>query len=193
LWCGVLSGARGAAQRGDMRPCCRTPRALLRRATPTNAPGTPRQTINTGSLRWAAATLGAYFYMVLSWGGYSFVINLIPIHALACVVSGRATSRHYVAFAPLVIVGTLLAGGRARALVSVACGRVRRLLRSAVCMRVPMWRVCVAVCRVCRSRSMCAPRGGTRPAFARPSPAPLTPPPPPRSQPASPSWASTPC
>lgn len=52
----------------------------------------------------------AYFYMVLSWGGYSFVINLIPIYVLACIVTGRVTARHYLAFAPLVFVGTLLAG-----------------------------------------------------------------------------------
>ncbi len=47
---------------------------------------------------------------VLSWGGYSFVINLIPIFCLACVASGRMTGRHYLAFAPLVFIGTLLSG-----------------------------------------------------------------------------------
>lgn len=51
----------------------------------------------------------AYFYMVLSWGGYSFVINLLPIYCLACVAGGRANGRHYLAFAPLVFMGTLLA------------------------------------------------------------------------------------
>lgn len=66
--------------------------------------------MNTGSLRWGTINLMAYFYMVLSWGGYSFVINLIPIYVLACIVTGRVTARHYVAFAPLVFVGTLLAG-----------------------------------------------------------------------------------
>jgi dolichyl-diphosphooligosaccharide--protein glycosyltransferase len=68
------------------------------------------QTVNSGSLRWGTINLMAYFYMVLSWGGYSFVINLIPIYCLACVVTGRLTARHYLAFAPLVFVGTLLAG-----------------------------------------------------------------------------------
>lgn len=69
------------------------------------------QTVNTGSLRWGTINLMAYFYMVLSWGGYSFVINLIPIYVLACIVTGRVTARHYLAFAPLVFVGTTLAGG----------------------------------------------------------------------------------
>ncbi|GBF90577.1 hypothetical protein Rsub_03149 [Raphidocelis subcapitata] len=67
------------------------------------------KTINTGSLGWAVLNLLSYFYMVLSWGGYSFVINLLPIYCLACVASGRMTGRHYLAFAPLVFMGTLLA------------------------------------------------------------------------------------
>lgn len=69
------------------------------------------QTLNTGSLMWATALVAGYGYMVLSWGGYSFVINLLPIYCLTAIVTGRLTSRLYVAFAPLVVVGTLLAGG----------------------------------------------------------------------------------
>ena len=48
--------------------------------------------------------------MVASWGGYSFVINLIPIHCLASIITGRLSSRLYVAYAPFVIMGTLAAG-----------------------------------------------------------------------------------
>lgn len=33
----------------------------------------------------------AYGYMVLSWGGYSFIINLLPLYALSCIFSGRLT------------------------------------------------------------------------------------------------------
>lgn len=40
--------------------------------------------------------------MVMSWGGYTFIINLIPIHVLLCIVTGRFSERLYVAFAPLV-------------------------------------------------------------------------------------------
>jgi dolichyl-diphosphooligosaccharide--protein glycosyltransferase len=53
-----------------------------------------------------------YLYMVMSWGGYSFIINLLPIYCLACIVTGRLSSRLYVAFAPLVVIGTLMAGRR---------------------------------------------------------------------------------
>ena len=46
----------------------------------------------------------------MSWGGYSFIINLLPIHCLACIITGRLSARLYVAFAPLIVLGTLLAG-----------------------------------------------------------------------------------
>ncbi len=39
---------------------------------------------------------------VCSWGGYTFIINLIPIHVLLCIVTGRYSSRLYIAYAPLV-------------------------------------------------------------------------------------------
>jgi asparagine N-glycosylation enzyme membrane subunit Stt3 len=67
------------------------------------------QTLNTGSLAWAIALCGAYAYMAVSWGGYTFIINLLPIYCLVAVASGRLTSRLYVAFAPIVAIGTLLA------------------------------------------------------------------------------------
>ncbi|GJZ28534.1 dolichyl-diphosphooligosaccharide--protein glycosyltransferase subunit STT3A, partial [Tanacetum coccineum] len=51
-----------------------------------------------------------YFYIkVCSWGGYTFIINLIPMHVLLCIVTGRYSSRLYIAYAPLVVLGTLLA------------------------------------------------------------------------------------
>lgn len=65
------------------------------------------RTLNTGSLAWAAGLAASYAYMVASWGGYTFIINLLPIHALALIVSGRASAKLYIAFAPLVIIGTL--------------------------------------------------------------------------------------
>ncbi|WCJ42541.1 Dolichyl-diphosphooligosaccharide--protein glycosyltransferase subunit STT3A [Euphorbia peplus] len=67
------------------------------------------KTLNTGSLFYATLNALAYFYMVCSWGGYTFIINLIPIHVLLCIVTGRYSSRLYIAYAPLVVLGTLLA------------------------------------------------------------------------------------
>ncbi|MEW5300470.1 MAG: hypothetical protein WDW36_003400 [Sanguina aurantia] len=66
------------------------------------------KTLNTGSLYYATLLITSYFYMVLSWGGYSFIINLLPIFCLACIFFGRLNGRLYVAFAPLVAVGTLM-------------------------------------------------------------------------------------
>lgn len=44
---------------------------------------------------------------VASWGGYSFIINLLPIHCLACIFLGRMNSRLYVAYAPFIVLGTI--------------------------------------------------------------------------------------
>ncbi|MEW5316146.1 MAG: hypothetical protein WDW38_007532 [Sanguina aurantia] len=66
------------------------------------------KTLNTGSLYYATLLITSYFYMVLSWGGYSFIINLLPIFCLVCIFFGRLNGRLYVAFAPLVAVGTLM-------------------------------------------------------------------------------------
>ncbi|XLS86582.1 hypothetical protein HN51_036748 [Arachis hypogaea] len=66
-------------------------------------------TLNMGSLFYATLNSLSYFYMVFSWGGYAFIINLIPMHVLLCIVTGRYSSQLYIAYAPLVVLGTLLA------------------------------------------------------------------------------------
>ena len=85
-------------------------------------PPTPLQTLNTGSLKWATALFFAYLYMVASWGGYSFIANLLPIHCLTCIVFDRVSPRLYIAYAPWVILGALAAGAWARALGAVQWG-----------------------------------------------------------------------
>eukprot|EP00899_Mesostigma_viride_P011894 jgi/Mesvir1/20705/Mv14903-RA.2 len=67
------------------------------------------KTLKTGSLFWGLLNALAFFYMVCSWGGYTFIINLIPIHALVLLLMGRFSSRLYIAYAPLIVLGTLLA------------------------------------------------------------------------------------
>ncbi|XP_048004679.1 dolichyl-diphosphooligosaccharide--protein glycosyltransferase subunit STT3A [Leguminivora glycinivorella] len=64
--------------------------------------------VNTGTLLWATMTALAYFYMVSSWGGYVFLINLIPLHVLALMALGRFSARVYVAYSALYCVGTIL-------------------------------------------------------------------------------------
>ena len=65
------------------------------------------KTLNTGSLAWAVGLFFGYLYMVASWGGYSFIVNLLPIHCLASIVFGRVSTRLYIAYAPFVILGAL--------------------------------------------------------------------------------------
>lgn len=50
----------------------------------------------------------AYFYMVSSWGGYVFLINLIPLHVLTLMATGRFHHKVYVAFSTLYCIGTIL-------------------------------------------------------------------------------------
>ncbi|KAG2484889.1 hypothetical protein HYH03_016370 [Edaphochlamys debaryana] len=66
------------------------------------------KTVNTGSVADAVLSVLAYGYMVLSWGGYSFIINLLPLYCLAIIFFGRLTGRLYVAFAPLIAIGTAI-------------------------------------------------------------------------------------
>lgn len=64
--------------------------------------------VKTGEIFWSTMASLAYFYMVSSWGGYVFLINLIPLHVLALMITGRFSHRIYVAYSILYCVGTIL-------------------------------------------------------------------------------------
>ncbi|XP_072176036.1 dolichyl-diphosphooligosaccharide--protein glycosyltransferase subunit STT3A-like [Diadema setosum] len=66
------------------------------------------KSVKTGSIFWAALCSLAYFYMVSSWGGYVFLINLIPMHTLALMATGRFTHRIYVVYCTVYCLGTIL-------------------------------------------------------------------------------------
>eukprot|EP01099_Mayorella_cantabrigiensis_P000160 TRINITY_DN1069_c0_g2_i1.p1 TRINITY_DN1069_c0_g2~~TRINITY_DN1069_c0_g2_i1.p1 ORF type:complete len:695 (-),score=142.47 TRINITY_DN1069_c0_g2_i1:187-2271(-) len=66
------------------------------------------RSVNTGSIFWATICALSYFYMVSAWGGYVFIINVIPLHALVLMLTGNFSSRLYVAYNTLYILGTLL-------------------------------------------------------------------------------------
>ncbi|XP_015757459.1 PREDICTED: dolichyl-diphosphooligosaccharide--protein glycosyltransferase subunit STT3A [Acropora digitifera] len=66
------------------------------------------KSIKTGSLFWSTMCALAYFYMVSSWGGYVFLINLIPLHVLALMLTGRFSHRIYVAYCCVYCLGTIL-------------------------------------------------------------------------------------
>ncbi|KJE94826.1 oligosaccharyl transferase STT3 subunit [Capsaspora owczarzaki ATCC 30864] len=64
--------------------------------------------IKTGSMMWAVFCAVSYGYMVAAWGGYVFIINLIPLHVFVLLLMGRYSHRIYVAFSVFYIIGTLL-------------------------------------------------------------------------------------
>ena len=54
------------------------------------------KTVKTGSVFWATMTALSYLYMVSAWGGYVFIINLIPLHVFFLLLMGRFSNRIYV-------------------------------------------------------------------------------------------------
>eukprot|EP00941_MAST-03F_sp_MAST-3F-sp1_P006178 g6178.t1 len=65
--------------------------------------------VNTGSMAYAACTSIAYFYMVSAWGGYIFIINIVPLYVLILTIAGRYSRRLYVAYTTYYLLGNLLA------------------------------------------------------------------------------------
>lgn len=66
------------------------------------------KSVKTGSLLWSACCALAYFFMAAAWGGYIFIINLIPLHAFVLLITGRNSARLYVAYTTTYILGTLM-------------------------------------------------------------------------------------
>jgi len=64
--------------------------------------------LKSGSVFWAVCTALSYFYMVSAWGGYVFIINIIPMHAFFLLVMQRFSYRLYVAYTTFFILGLLL-------------------------------------------------------------------------------------
>jgi len=66
------------------------------------------KSVKTGKIYWASLCSVAYFYMVSSWGGYVFLINMIPLHVLVLMIAGRFSHRIYIAYSTVYTLGTLL-------------------------------------------------------------------------------------
>jgi dolichyl-diphosphooligosaccharide--protein glycosyltransferase len=65
------------------------------------------KSVKTGSVYWATWTALSYFYMVSAWGGYVFIINLIPLHVFVLILMNRFSQRIYVAYNTFFIIGLL--------------------------------------------------------------------------------------
>ena len=67
------------------------------------------KSVNTGSIFWATMCSVSYFYMVAAWGGYSFIINIIPIYVLGLIFIKKFNMKVYIAYSVFYIMGSLLA------------------------------------------------------------------------------------
>jgi dolichyl-diphosphooligosaccharide---protein glycosyltransferase len=64
---------------------------------------------NLGSMLWALGSSFCYFAMAASWGGYSFIINIVPIFVLGLLIADRYNSRVYLAYTVFYVFGTIMA------------------------------------------------------------------------------------
>ena len=51
------------------------------------------KSVHTGSMLWSCACALSYYYMVAAWGGYVFIINIIPIYVVVMILGGRYSPR----------------------------------------------------------------------------------------------------
>ncbi|KAJ8924406.1 hypothetical protein NQ315_007202 [Exocentrus adspersus] len=66
------------------------------------------KSVKTGSVFWAVAASLSYFYMVSAWGGYVFIINLIPLHVFVLLLMGRFSNRLFTSYTTFYILGLIL-------------------------------------------------------------------------------------
>lgn len=60
-------------------------------------------------MMWACLCALSYYYMVAAWGGYVFIINIIPIYTVIMIIGGRYSSRLYIAYSVFYTLGSLMA------------------------------------------------------------------------------------
>ncbi|KAF4518973.1 hypothetical protein B566_EDAN007760 [Ephemera danica] len=66
------------------------------------------KSVKTGSVFWASLAALSYFYMVSAWGGYVFIINLVPLHVFGLLLMGRYSARLYTSYCTFYMLGLLL-------------------------------------------------------------------------------------
>ncbi|KAE9406176.1 STT3-domain-containing protein [Gymnopus androsaceus JB14] len=63
--------------------------------------------LKLGSAFFGTPAAVFYFYVVAAWGGYAFITNMIPVHALVLLLMGCFSGRLYVAYSSWYAIGTL--------------------------------------------------------------------------------------
>ncbi|OHS99384.1 Oligosaccharyl transferase STT3 subunit family protein [Tritrichomonas foetus] len=64
--------------------------------------------LKNGSLFYSMISALAYGYMCLTWGGYVFISNCIPLYTVVLIVLGRYSWRLHITYSIWAVVGTLL-------------------------------------------------------------------------------------
>jgi len=67
------------------------------------------KSLKTGKMSWAVLCALSYFYMVSAWGGYVFIINLIPLHCFVLMIMGRFSLKLYTGYTTFYVIGQLCA------------------------------------------------------------------------------------
>ncbi len=57
--------------------------------------------LRRGTIKDALICAFGYLYMVAAWGGYVFLINLIPLHAVTLLIFGKYSKRLYITYSTL--------------------------------------------------------------------------------------------
>lgn len=65
------------------------------------------KSLKRGSAFYAAISAFFYSYLVASWGGYVFVINMIPLHVFTLIIMGRFSNRLYISYSTFYVLGTM--------------------------------------------------------------------------------------
>lgn len=65
------------------------------------------KSVNEGSLLYSLICSFCYLYMVSAWGGYVFIMNLIPLYNLFLIIIGRLTYKIYISYTVFYIIGTM--------------------------------------------------------------------------------------
>lgn len=64
--------------------------------------------VNSGTLLHGLLAAFGYYYMVLTWGGYIFVLGLISIYVVGLIIAKRFNFKVYIAFSLVYLIGNLL-------------------------------------------------------------------------------------
>ncbi|OLY80784.1 Dolichyl-diphosphooligosaccharide-protein glycosyltransferase subunit stt3 [Smittium mucronatum] len=65
------------------------------------------KSVHKGSMLLSCTTALFYFYMVSAWGGYVFIINMIPLHVFTLLAMGRYSNNLYISYSTFYVIGTL--------------------------------------------------------------------------------------